>query len=320
MTITTRILARTGVLRYAIVGLTLASASFAQVKFTRDTDIIHINVDGKPFADYHYGKDVAKPFLAPLHAASGTLVTRQWPMVQGLGETTDHLHHRGMWFGYISVNGYNFWENEFSYKNPKAGTIVVKSIDEVKGGKKGTLKATSEWMAPDGKNLLEDTQTMVFSGDKNLRQVDVDIVLTAKEKCVFGDDKDGIYGIRLADPLTEKNSGTMVNSDGLKTMKNIWGKHANWVDYSGEIKGEKLGIAMFDHPTSFRHPSRWHSRDYGLFAVNPFGSQTFDKANEKSEVVLNPGEKLHFRYLVVIHGELSLEKVGEMYNAWAAKK
>jgi hypothetical protein len=303
-----------------ILGLALASACFGQVKFTRETDVIHIDIGGKPFGDFHYGKDVAKPYLAPMRAASGTMVTRQWPMVEGLGETVDHKHHRGMWVGYIDVNHVNLWENEFSYKNPKSAPIVTRNIDEAKGGKTGTLKFTADWNDPAGQPLLVENRTMIFGGDDKLRTIDLEFTLTAKQKCVFGDDKDGVVGIRLADPLTEKNSGTMTSSTGASKMKDVWGKQFDWVDYSGEIKGEKVGIAIFDHPSSFRHPTRWHSRDYGLFAPNPFGSQTFDKANPKSEVVLNPGEKLHFRYLIVIHPEMAAEKIGEMYKSWAAKK
>ena len=95
---------------------------------------------------------------------------------------------------------------------------------------------------------------------------------------------------------------------------------ADWVDYSGEINDEKLGIAIFDHPTGFHDPARCHSHDYGLFGVNPIGSQGFDSKAPKSNVVLNPGEKLHFRYLVTIHEQLDLAKIGEMYKSWATKK
>jgi len=320
MTIPNQILSRSRTLGRVFLGITLASSCFAQVKFTRNPDVIHIEVSGKPFADFHYGADVAKPYLAPLHAASGAVVTRQFPMAEGLGETTDHRHHRGLWVGYIDVNGYNFWENEFSYHNPKAGKIVATSVEEGKGGATGVLRTAADWIDPSGNTLLVENRTMVFGGDSALRTIDIDFVLTARQKCVFGDDKDGVFGIRLADPLNEKNSGTMVNSLGLKRMEGAWGKPADWIDYSGEIQGEKLGIAIFDHPSGFRHPSRWHSRDYGLFAVNPFGSQAFDKTAPKSEVVLTPGEKVHFRYLVVIHREMSIEKIGEMYKSWAAKK
>ena len=310
-------LLRSHALPGVLLFLTLASTAFAQVHFTRDTDVVHVAINGKPFADFHYSTDVAKPYLEPLHAASGTIVTRRFPMIEGLGETTDHRHHRGLWVGYIDVNGYNFWENEFSYNNPKAGKIVATKVDDGKGG---ALHLTADWIDPSGKTLLVENRTMVFGGDSTLRTIDIDFTFTAKEKSVFGDDKDGVFGIRLADPLTEKNSGTITSSAGLQHMAEVWGKPADWIDYSGEIHGEKLGIAIFDHPTSFRHPARWHSRDYGLFAVNPFGSQAFDKTAPKSEVVLNPGEKVHFRYLVVIHPEMSIEKIGAMYKSWSSKK
>jgi Family of unknown function (DUF6807) len=297
--------------------LALASTAIAQVHFTREADVVHVGINGKPFADFHFSADVAKPYLEPLHAASGTIVTRRFPMVEGLGETTDHRHHRGLWVGYIDVNGVNYWENEFSYKNPKAGKIVAVKVDDSAAG---ALRLTANWIDPSDKTVLVEDRTMTFGGDDATRTIDIDFTLTAKEKCVFGDDKDGVFGIRLADPLNEKNSGTITSSAGLTHMADVWGKHADWIDYSGEIKGEKLGLAIFDHPSSFRHPSRWHSRDYGLFAVNPFGSQAFDKTAEKSEVVLNPGEKLHFRYLVVIHEQMSIEKIGQMYKTWSAKK
>jgi hypothetical protein len=148
---------------------------------------------------------------------------------------------------------------------------------------------------------------------------------------VFGDDKDGVFGIRLHDVMAEKPDrtwpgdrtlplGAMVSSNGGRKMAEVWGKQADWIDYSGAINGEKLAVAIFDHPSSFRHPTRWHARDYGLFCVNPLGSQTFDKANPKSEVTLNPGEKLRFRYLVVVHPGLSAGRIGDLYKSWAAKK
>ena len=69
---------------------------------------------------------------------------------------------------------------------------------------------------------------------------------------------------------------------GATKMANVWGKRSNWVDYSADLDGEKLGVAMFDHPGNPRHPTYWHARDYGLFALNPFGSNAFDPKQEES--------------------------------------
>ncbi len=51
-----------------------------------------------------------------------------------------------------------------------------------------------------------------------------------------------------------------VSSEGGRGEKDIWGKRASWVDYAGDLKGEKLGIAILDNPGNPKHPTYWHSR------------------------------------------------------------
>ena len=48
----------------------------AQVKITQHTDRISVDIDGKPFTEMFVGADVPKPYLYPLRAASGKIVTR----------------------------------------------------------------------------------------------------------------------------------------------------------------------------------------------------------------------------------------------------
>ena len=160
---------------------------------------------------------------------------------------------------------------------------------------------------------------------------DCDITLTAVQQVKFGDTKEGTFGIRLASELEEPHkdappspprTGRMVNSEGQQTESNVWGKRANWVDYFGEIKGEKLGVAIFDHPSNPRHPTYWHVRSYGLFAANIFGLHDFlnDKAQDGS-VRLLPGQSLHFRYRVVIHpGDWQSAGIAALYQKYAVMK
>ena len=68
--------------------------------------------------------------------------------------------------------------------------------------------------------------------------------------------------------------GQIINSNGLTDTK-AWGQAAPWVDYSGMVDGQRLGIAILNHPSSFRFPTHWHVRTYGLFAANPFGLRDF---------------------------------------------
>jgi hypothetical protein len=288
----------------------------AQVQFTPDE--IAVNVDGKPFTTFHYGSEAGKPFLAPLRSASGKIVTRRFPMENVPGESHDHLHHRGLWFSYDDVNGVKFWENDPSYTKPRMGRIVVRDAQWKDGDRSGTLTATIEWRDPSGKALLVETRRMVFSSDPKLRTIDFHITLTAAQDVTFGDTKEGAFAIRLADNFTEKKGGKMIDADGRTSMANIWGKRSNWVDYTGEVDGEKLGVAIFDHPGNPRHPTYWHARDYGLFALNPFGRNAFDPNQEESHWKLPAGQKLVFRWRVVIHPDDA--GVADLYKAYAAER
>lgn len=270
----------------------------------------HVTIDGKPFTDLYYGADAPKPYLHPLRSAGGKVVTRSFPMEKVAGESTTDQHHRGVWLGFKSVNGFNFWENEFSYNDKNAGKVVTRRIDAIKDG----VHAIFAWLSPSGEAMLEEDRTMTFSGDATLRMVDVDITLKALIDTTFGDSKDGAFSVRLAEPLTEKNSGAITNSQGGRKMAETWGKRADWVDYSGELEGEKLGVALFDHPASFHHPARWHVRDYGLLAVNPFGSKAFDKEATDATFTLKKGEGIKLRYRLLIHPQMTKEEIERQYR------
>ena len=137
----------------------------------------------------------------------------------------------------------------------------------------------------------------------------------------MGDTKEGTFAIRVVNGLTEPGL-KMLNSEGKVGEDEIWGKRANWVDYSGEVDGESLGIAIFDNPANIKHPTYWHARDYGLFAVNPFGEHDFYKDPKRDgSVTIATGKSLTFRYRVLIHhGDAAEAHVAEAYNALRGRK
>lgn len=292
----------------------------AQVQFIPEK--IDININGKPFTTFWAGSDVNKPYFWPLRTADGKAITRRWPMEKDTNESHDHPHHRGLWFSVDEVNGYNFWGNDPSQaaKNPKAGKIVVKNVSYKDGDKTGTFTGLFDWTTMKGKVLLHENRVMTFHADPQLRIIDVDITLTPTEKVSFGDTKEGAFAIRLADSMTEKShGGKMVNAEGKHGMPEVWGKRSNWVDYSGNVDGEKVGVAIFDAGTNPRHPEYWHSRDYGLFAINPFGQHAFDPSQAESHWEIEK-DKLHFRWRVVIHpGDAESAHIGQLYDRWNRK-
>lgn len=301
------------------IGVFLAAATLCgQVKLTQAPDRISVEIDGRPSTALFFGSENNKPYLHPLRAASGTIVTRLYPMEKGAGETTDHPHHRGLWFSHGDVNGYDFWGNEPSQKTAKTGRIVLLKVEDVNSGEKsGTLHAVFGWQDPKGQTILAEHRGMVFHADPAERIIDLDIRLEPLVKVTFGDTKEGTFAIRLATGLQEdKHNGTMVSSEGGRGEKECWGKRAEWMDYFGELNGEKLGVAIFDHPGNPRHPAYWHARAYGLFAVNIFGVRDFlnDKSADGS-LTIEPGHDLRFRYRVIIHpGDNQAAKLAARYK------
>jgi hypothetical protein len=277
----------------------------AQVKLTQAPDRIRIEIDGKHFSDFVVSADSTKPYLHPLRSASGTQITRSFPMDLVEGEKRDHPHHRGLWFTHGDVNEWDFWANEKAQKGVGKGRGEVRTvkIKDIKSGKKiGAISTVHEWVDGTGKHLLTEARTMTFHSDPTLRIIDLDSTLTALEASVFGDTKEGFFAIRLARSMEEESGGKMTNAEGAEGEKNVWGKRSEWVDYTGKAGGEDFGVALLDHPTNPRHPTYWHSRAYGLFAANPFGLRDFlkDKTADGS-LTLKPGESVRFRYRVIIH-------------------
>jgi hypothetical protein len=323
-------------MKTALILLTAAAAvslpAAAQVKITRGDEKITVDVNTKPFTVFYVaGPEVVKPYLFPLRAASGTYITRMWPLENVEEEAKaqkDHPHQRGLWIAHAKVNDLDFWNiaplNNPPYNRPDRGKIVLAKLGEIASGKdKGSIAATFNWQNHDGQTLLTESRLMTFYSDPALRTIDFDVTLTAVQKVVFGDEKDGFLGVRLR-PVMQEQGGTghITNADGQVGERQVWGKPSNWCDYSGEIQGEKVGIAILDHPSNPQHPVRWHARGYGLFAANPFGLEAFTRdRSQNGAMTIEPGQKVRFRYRVIIHpGDVKTADIAGQWNKYSAGK
>jgi hypothetical protein len=322
----------------ALVFSVPARSGSLPVKMGREGNTVKVVIGGQPFTTFYFGPEAPKPYLHPLRSAQGVVVTRGFPMRKDIpGESTDHPHHRAMYFAHGNINGIDFWsEAQFEEKRTEVahgvqytsetlphGRTVFKKLDTMQGGKdSGSLRATFNLVGPDGKTIAEETQAYTFSGDDKARIIDCEFTITAlKDPVKMGDTKEGTFAIRVVKALEEPN-GRMLNSEGGVGEKQIWGKRASWVDYSGTVKGSKLGIAIFDNPSNPKHPTYWHARGYGLFAVNPFGEHDFlnDKTRDGS-ITIAPGKSLTLRYRVLIHdGDAATANVAAAYARYAAGK
>ncbi len=307
---------------------------------------VDITVGGKPFTSYIYPTTLKKPTLYPVRSASGTVLTRGWPLEPRPGERVDHPHQVGLWFTHENVNGLDFWNNSDAIPEARAlamGTILHRAVRRAESGPgEGVLEVTAEWVDAHGAALLREDTRFVFRASADMRAIDRVTTLTALGRAVtFTDAKDGLLGMRVARALEQPSTTAEVytdasghatavpvldnagvtghyrNSEGLEGDA-AWGTRGRWCTLSGVDEGAPVTIAILDHPTNVGFPTYWHARGYGLFAANPLGRKVFTNGKEQLNLRLESGEAKTFRYRVLIlSGPTTPEQIETYYRDFA---
>lgn len=315
--------------------------SFVQNDSLNKLDIF---IDNKFFTSYMYADSILrKPVLFPVHTASEKRITRGFPIAPNKGERMDHPHHYGIWFNHGVVNEIDFWNSAVIPKNPEVryGRINHVNFLKVESGNKGILEVEKEWRSDTNELILKEQTRYVFSGDKNTRLITHITSISAPENDVFFEDsKEGMFAMRVRRELEiasdkpaelfddsqvaaesavidNKNvSGHYRNSNGLEGYPDVWGKRAKWMQLAGIVDDDSISICMFDHPNNLNHPPHWMARDYGLYGINPFGSNIYTNGEEQFNFTLKKGESAKFIHQVVIINGISPKKtiIDSMYN------
>ncbi|TWT61767.1 DUF6807 domain-containing protein [Rubinisphaera italica] len=325
-------------LRVLLCLVLFASSAYADFKIEKtDNNGLRISHDGKPFAEYVVDQG-NKPYLWRVYGPTEKLMTRAYPMEDVEGERKDHPHHRGITFGHEGINGVDTWAEEKTFENylenPKRaewaqgrldalGKIVHRSYEDVTANKDYCrFIEICDYVDSQGKKILEEKRTVTFRANAEQRIIDFDQELIASEgQLHFEDKKDSGLSIRIPTSMDvdSKLGGTIINSEG-QTDKEAWSQPGKWCDYNGPVDGETVGVAILDHPNSFRHPTRWHVRSYGLFTANPFASKQFNSANPDVAFDLEKGENIKLLHRFVLHkGDEKAGKIAEAYEAYASE-
>ena len=84
------------------------------------------------------------------------------------------------------------------------------------------------------------------------------------------------------------------------------------VEYSGVIDGVPVGLALFDHPSNPRHPSRWY------LIRSPVMSYMNAALLHDEPLELEKGERLTLRYRLIAHpGRWDAGRFRAEYNCYA---
>jgi hypothetical protein len=281
---------------------------------------IEILLGEKPFATY-CATEASKPYFYPVLGPGGVPMTRAYPMAEVEGEAKDHPHQRSLWFTHGNVNEYDFWASDpLNGEKPTFGKIREIERDlTTSGSVVAILRTKNEWLAPDGTKLLEDEREARFYSGEAPRVIDFAITLKAgAEPVTFGETKEGSFGLRVASSMdvNKKTGGRIINAEGI-TDTAAWGKASPWVDYTGPIAGKTMGVAILNHPSSFRYPTTWHVRDYGLFAANPFGYKDFG-IDKEGAYMIAAGESIRLAYRVILHeGTTEEAEIAKAFTRYA---
>ncbi|MFO0799799.1 MAG: PmoA family protein [Gemmataceae bacterium] len=336
----------------AVALLAAPSAASAQPTAVQVADGVEFRVGAEVVAKYHTAPTVAKPFLWPVAAPGGTPVTRAWPVqTSATDATTDHVHQKSVWFCHGDVipeglaiktpaankadKGVDFWSEAKDKDGRKRhGTIrcTKVTIPDAKPGDPVVVVTWNVWLTADGEKILDEKRTITFRDTPEGRLFAFTCELTANDyPIVFGDTKEGSFGVRVHDELRTFDpkglpaSGTVtpsagkVAATGAKDNLALWGQPADWNDYSGTVNGKAVGLAVFAHPDN-PTKSAWHTRAYGLMAANPFGRDHsgFPSQKGKTDLVrIEKGKALTYRFGAYAHvGDVKAGKVAEAYEAF----
>ncbi len=308
---------------------------------------VDVLVGEAPFTSYVWAERLTKPVLFPIRTAGGELVTRGFPLEPRAGERVDHPHQIGLWFTHGDVDGVDFWNNSEARtpeERARMGTIRHVAIEEATSGPTGTLRVRHDWVMPDGSSALRERATYRFAGGPARRVIDRATVLSAAgRRVVFADNKEGLFGIRVARALEMPSSEPLVVSDAsgrptaVPVLRNegvsgaytsseglsgdaVWGTRGRWVALRGRVGREDVVLLMLDHPANPGHPAHWHARGYGLFAANDLGARVFSNGKEKLDLALEPGASVTFRHrLAILSGAFAVEQAERAWRDFAAE-
>ena len=127
-----------------------------------------------------------------------------------------------------------------------------------------------------------------------------------------------MFGIRVASSMdvTRKTRRPDHQCRGLDRRESL-GQSLALGRLRRPVNEKTVGIAVLNHPASFRYPTTWHVRTYGLFAANPFGWHDFGRP-ERGDYTIPRGETIVFRYRVILHeGDTNAARLDRAFAAYA---
>ena len=279
-----------------------------RVTFVSQEGSLLIRVDDRPLATYVYrDPEILRPYFKDVYSPAGVQVTRHHPPRQGIDPVDHATMHPGLWLAFGDLGGADFWRNKATVEH--VGFTMPPRVE----GAVGTFSVHNRYMA-DGTAVCDEVCTYTFQVHPAGYQILWDSTFSSETSgFYFGDQEEMGLGIRLATPMMVKpyegrhRPGRILDDHGRLNEKGIWGKPAAWCDYGGWLGDTFAGILVMPDPSDDR-PCRWHTRDYGFMAANPFGWKAF-KQGPARRTEVKAGQSFRLRFGLLVHAAPSEDAV-----------
>lgn len=278
-------------------------------------DEVSFRIDGVEKTRWNFGPGTLRPFFFPVRGPSGAMLTRM-----GHPGAPNHDHHLSVWFAHFKVLGIDFWSNRGPARIRQKQWLAYRDGDD-----EVVMAASLGWYDGHDPQELLDQQLVaaVRAADRGEWELELQATFRPKaESLEFQKTNFGFLAVRVAKDISEHfGGGKLTSSHGATGEKAIFGKPANWIDYSGPVRppgstGKPAapqweGITYFDHPSNPGHPSSWHVREDGWMgaSVCMHGPVT---TTRKSPLVL--------RHLLHLHGgQVDAKQADHRFAAFAKR-
>ena len=275
---------------------------------------VQLSIDGVEKLRWHAADNAPRPFFYPFNGPSGVSLTRM-----GHPGAQNHDHHRSVWFAHNKVNGIDFWSDN------TAARIRQKYWYRYRDGNDEAVMAfVLGWYGPDGDELMEqDVVAAIIPMENNEHAVEIQTTLRPsanRESVMLEQTNFGLLAVRVSKTISAYfGGGHLTNSEGVTGEKDIFGKPARWMDYSGPVivgteasrKAVTEGITYFDHPSNPGYPSSWHVRDDGWMAAS---------VCMHAAQMITADKPLTLRYLLHVHsGDVDQKTAEQLLEAFSAR-
>ncbi len=268
---------------------------------------VSLQIGGIERLRWHFGAAYPRPFFYPLVGPSGASLIRM-----GHPGAPSHDHHRGIWFAHHDVVGNDFWSEQMPARIRQLQWLCYEDGDE-----EARMAVKLAWFDGHDSRALVEQQVVVVIRPADVGETLVEIQTTfipLSQQLEFRKTNFGFLGVRVAKSISACfGDGTITDSEGRQGEPKVFGKQANWVDYSGLVgpaaRPVPEGITYFDHPENPGSPSHWHVREDGWMIAS---------ACMKNPLTTSQQTPLTLRYLLHAHrGPIEVERANALAMRFA---